>query len=117
MLGAIPAHPDAYTVNEDTSLVVPVATGVLVNDGDDNSGTLTAAIVAQPAHGTVTLHADGSFTYMPTANYSGADSFTYKAADATGRLERRQGDAYRDGRERSARRRWPTPTRPRKTPR
>ena len=27
------------------------------------------------------LNDDGSFTYMPSANYSGTDSFTYKAND------------------------------------
>ena len=39
--------------------------------------------VATPAHGTVTLNADGSFTYTPAANYNGADSFTYTANDGT----------------------------------
>ena len=29
----------------------------------------------------LTLNADGSFTYTPTANYNGADSFTYRAND------------------------------------
>ena len=36
-----------------------------------------------PAHGTLTLNADGSFTYTPAANYNGTDSFTYKANDGT----------------------------------
>ena len=34
-----------------------------------------------PSHGTLTLNANGSFTYTPTADYHGADSFTYKAND------------------------------------
>jgi VCBS repeat-containing protein len=37
--------------------------------------------VSGPAHGSLTLNADGSFTYTPDANYNGADSFTYKAND------------------------------------
>ena len=31
----------------------------------------------------MTLNANGSFTYTPTAGYYGADSFTYKANDGT----------------------------------
>src|SRR5439155_319271 len=34
-----------------------------------------------PAHGSVALNANGSFTYTPAAGYTGADSFTYKAND------------------------------------
>src|SRR6266568_3070477 len=36
-----------------------------------------------PGHGSLTLHADGSFTYTPSANYNGPDSFTYRASDGT----------------------------------
>ena len=32
---------------------------------------------------TVTLNADGSFTYTPAANFNGTDSFTYTASDGT----------------------------------
>src|SRR6185369_10874884 len=35
------------------------------------------------SHGAVTLNADGSYTYTPTADYHGADSFTYQASDGT----------------------------------
>ena len=44
---------------------------------------LTAVVVTRPAHGTLTLNADGTFTYTPAANYNGTDSFTYKANDGT----------------------------------
>src|SRR6185295_8789841 len=37
--------------------------------------------VAGPAHGTLTLNTNGSFAYVPASNYSGPDSFTYKASD------------------------------------
>ena len=49
---------------------------------------LTAILVSGPAHGTLTLNADGSFSYTPDANYNGTDSFTYKASDGSGDLER-----------------------------
>ena len=74
------AHDDSYTTDEDTALTV-AAPGVLGNDTDADGNALTAVLVAGPAHGTLTLNADGSFTYMPAANYNGPDSFTYKAND------------------------------------
>jgi large repetitive protein len=76
------AQNDSYTTAEDTSLVVS-APGVLGNDSDIDGDGLTAIIVANPAHGTLTLNANGSFTYTPNANYNGPDSFTYKANDGT----------------------------------
>jgi VCBS repeat-containing protein len=60
---------------------VVAASGVLANDSDPNNDPLTAIKVTNPSHGTVTFNANGSFTYMPAANYSGVDSFTYKAND------------------------------------
>ncbi len=74
---------DAYTVDEDTSLTVDAATGVLANDTDGDGDPLTAALVAGPTNGTLTLNADGSFSYTPNANFSGSDSFTYTATDGT----------------------------------
>ena len=39
----------------------------------------TAARRTNPAHGTVTVKQDGSFTYKPAGKYVGPDSFTYDA--------------------------------------
>ncbi len=36
-----------------------------------------------PANGTLTLNANGTFTYTPNANYNGSDTFTYHANDGT----------------------------------
>ncbi|MEN6342947.1 MAG: PKD domain-containing protein [Methanospirillum sp.] len=72
---------NAYGMDEDTSLTVTADEGVLVNDVDADGDALTAALVSGPAHGTVTLNADGSFTYTPTADFSGEDTFTYRAND------------------------------------
>ncbi len=38
-------------------------------------------MVSGPAHGSLILNADGSFTYTPNANYNGTDSFTYTVSD------------------------------------
>jgi len=35
-------------------------------------------VLVQPAGGTVTLNADGSFTYVPNAGFFGVDTFEYQ---------------------------------------
>ena len=42
---------------------------------------MTVVKVSDPENGSVTLKADGSFTYTPNADFVGTDSFTYKASD------------------------------------
>ena len=74
------ADNDAYSTDEDTSLVV-VAPGVLDGDTDTEGDALTAVLVAGPTNGSLTLNADGSFTYTPDADFNGSDSFTYVAND------------------------------------
>jgi VCBS repeat-containing protein len=73
---------DSYTTNEDTPLTI-AAPGVLSNDTDADSDPLTALLVSGPAHGSLTLNANGSFTYTPAADFNGSDSFTYKANDGS----------------------------------
>ena len=42
-------------------------------------------LVSGPAHAaSFTLNANGSFSYTPSANYNGPDSFTYRAKDPSG---------------------------------
>ncbi len=76
------AAGDAYQVDEDT-LLARGAPGVLLNDTDIDGDTLTAVQVSGPSKGTLTLNADGSFTYQPNANTNGSDSFTYRASDGS----------------------------------
>lgn len=54
---------------------------VLLNDKDANGDALTAKLDKGPAHGTVTLSADGNYVYKADAGYVGNDSFTYLAND------------------------------------
>jgi VCBS repeat-containing protein len=77
------AAGNSYTTNEDTLLTV-AAPGVLGNDSDIDGDPLTASLVAPPAHGTLTLNANGSFAYLPNQDYHGLDGFTYRAHDGTG---------------------------------
>ena len=74
------ANNDSYNADENTILSV-AKPGVLSNDTDPNNRTLTAALVAGPAHGTLSLNGDGSFTYTPATNFLGTDSFTYNDTD------------------------------------
>ena len=74
------ANNDSYTATENTPLAV-AAPGVLANDTDSSNSPLTAVLVAGPAHGTLALNADGSFTYTPATNFLGTDSFTYEVGD------------------------------------
>ncbi len=74
------ATGESYVTVEDTPLVVG-APGVLGNDSDPNGDLLYAVLVANPTNGVVSLNGNGSFTYTPATNYSGPDSFTYKAND------------------------------------
>jgi hypothetical protein len=74
------AADDSYSTAEDRVLTV-AAPGVLGNDTDVDGDTLSAVVVDEPSNGTLTLNADGSFTYTPAANFTGTDSFTYQAGD------------------------------------
>ena len=76
------AVADAYSTAEDTTLTVG-APGILGNDSDPDGNQLRAVLGSGPSHGTLTLTADGSFTYRPAANFNGIDSFTYRASDGT----------------------------------
>ena len=76
------AAGDAYSTAEDTVLTV-AAPGVLGNDSDPDGDPLTAVLVSGPSHGSLTLNANGSFTYTPAADFAGSDSFTYRASDGT----------------------------------
>jgi len=91
------ANDDAYATTENTGLITPVAVGepdglvgagVLANDTDVDGDGLRAVLITTVSHGTLDLNADGSFSYMPEAGFSGTDTFTYCATDgaATGNV-------------------------------
>ena len=78
------AVADGYTMNQNTTLNVSTP-GVLGNDTDTDSPTAfigrRAVLVTGPATGSLTLNANGSFTYKPPSSFIGTVSFTYKADD------------------------------------
>lgn len=73
---------ESYVAQAGGTLTVG-APGVLGNDSDIEGSSLTTQVVAAPSHGTLSLAANGSFTYTPSSGYSGPDAFTYRASDGT----------------------------------
>src|SRR5205085_9770136 len=57
------------------------APGIVSNDSDVDGDVLSAVLVANPAHGTLSLSNNGAFLYTPSLNYTGLDTFTYVATD------------------------------------
>lgn len=89
VLPALPVPPsDAVPDLDDTRLEIDEDTrlaGVL--DGTDPNGdTLTYALVAGPGHGTVTLADDGSYVYVPDADFAGTDLLEFTATDPDGNV-------------------------------
>ena len=75
---------DAYSVAKN-QVFTDSAPGILANDTDVDGDPLTATPTGvQPTtNGSVTILADGSFTYTPNPGFAGADSFVYQAFDGT----------------------------------
>jgi VCBS repeat-containing protein len=75
--------PDSFQAQRGKVLTVPAA-GVLANDSDPDDDPLTARLASEPNQGTVSLAADGSFSYRSRKKAKGTDSFTYLVQDSTG---------------------------------
>lgn len=79
------AMDDSGVGDEDSQI-----TGNVLNDNgngvdsDPDGDPLTVSTLASPANGTLTLNANGDYTYTPAADFNGADSFTYELSDGNG---------------------------------
>jgi hypothetical protein len=69
---------DRYETGVNEPLAVGAAEGVLANDAPQVSPSAKAALVVAPRNGTVVLREDGSFQYVPRADYAGWDRFVYE---------------------------------------
>ncbi|MEO1981222.1 MAG: DUF2341 domain-containing protein, partial [Fuerstiella sp.] len=93
-------YDEAFTINVNDVNEAPTALGdsfsagqledlavaagvIMVNDFDGDGDDITVVLVTGPAAGTLTLAADGSFTYTPVGSFSGLDQFTYYVTDGT----------------------------------
>ena len=79
------ARADGVTVGwgETVAVLDGGATSVLANDTDPDSAraALRVALVEGPAHGALTLHADGTFVYVHDGENDLRDGFTYRVFD------------------------------------
>ncbi|MGH6979535.1 MAG: Ig-like domain-containing protein, partial [Brevundimonas sp.] len=86
---------DANNVTEDTPLTVSAEDGLLVNDTDPNNDALevtgfiigfdfyaAGSTVTMPGYGDLTINSDGSYSFVPASNFTGAvPSITYNMTD------------------------------------
>jgi VCBS repeat-containing protein len=81
---AVNAQNDYASVSQGGSVSVLTngATSVLANDQNSGGDTLTAVLTASPAHGSVQLNSDGTFTYTHDGSETHSDSFGYQAVDS-----------------------------------
>lgn len=74
------ANNDTYTIDEDSQLDDDVSS----NDENLFDTPITISLVSNVSNGTLTLNADGTFTYIPNSEYFGTDNFSYKITDGNG---------------------------------
>jgi hypothetical protein len=79
----------SYLTNENAALSEPAPDGLLAGA---SGNALATNLAAAAAHGSVTVNADGSFTYTPDATYYRSDSLPtlLPTARAPGPVSRRQ---------------------------
>jgi hypothetical protein len=82
---SITVTPQAPVANNSSSTVGYNSTNVPINLNITGGAATSVSMVAGagPTHGTYAISGT-SITYTPTTNYSGADSFTYKAINSGG---------------------------------
>ncbi len=79
--GNLPATVVPTAVND--SFNVPYNTAFSANVTTNDTAVTSVALVGAPAHGTLVLNPDGSFTYTPTTGFTGTDTFSYNGNGGT----------------------------------
>jgi large repetitive protein len=81
------ALDDSYSLVENSTLSVSIsANHLLSNDSDIDGDTLTVNTtpVTNVSNGSLTLNSNGSFSYTPSLDFNGVDSFSYQISDGNG---------------------------------
>lgn len=73
------APPTAISTSVSTQADTLVTGKLMGSDMDKDA--LSFAVSSQPAQGTLALQSDGSFTYLPNADVTGMDQFTFTVSD------------------------------------
>ena len=77
------AENDNESIGEDSALSVP-SPGVLGNDAGASASSATAVLVSGPSRAlSFILNPDGSFSYIPTQDFNGVDTFAYRLFDGS----------------------------------
>ena len=74
------AYGDCFELSQNNSLTLN-SSNLLGNDISTDGSSLTVQIVNTPQHGNLVQNQDGTYTYMPEADFWGIDTFSYRAAN------------------------------------
>jgi VCBS repeat-containing protein len=77
------AFNDTYAIVRGSVYESRDGAGVLANDVERDNLRLLSILLVRPRQGTVTLRADGSFTYTHSGSPAAVDTFVYKANNGT----------------------------------
>src|SRR2546425_27994 len=82
VVGSIKSSPICF--DQSTSTNEDVAKALTLTGEDPDGDSITFSIVAGPSHGSLNPGVSGAAqTYTPSADYNGADSFTFRVNDGT----------------------------------
>jgi len=82
-VAAVNDAPTTDNVLIDTNENTPIV-GHLGAADVDSGDALVFSVDTGPLHGTLDLHADGTYAYTPAAGYAGGDGFTFTVTDSGG---------------------------------
>ncbi len=75
------ANDDSFSTGFGQTLTVAAGAGLLVNDSDPDGDAITVVSIGSAENGSINAFADGSFTYIPDAGFSGTETIAYTISD------------------------------------